>query len=160
VLGIAPSQILLGLSLAAMLASGVRPRLPPFQLPLGLFLFGTLLAVALSGDPMAGFPQVKKIYVFCQLLVVYTFIDRVKVARWLVLSWAACGTASALLGLYQLGVKIHHIHQMHQDVYSGYVTQRITGFMSHWYTFSVLEMIALLMLGAFVFYSPAALKRP
>ena len=29
VLGIAPSQILLGLSLAAMLASGVRPRLPP-----------------------------------------------------------------------------------------------------------------------------------
>jgi putative inorganic carbon (hco3(-)) transporter len=160
VLGIAPSQTLLGLSLAAMLAARVRPRLPPIQLPLGLFLLGTLLAVALSGDPVGGFPQVKKIYVFFQLLVVFTFITRVKIARWLVLCWAGCAAASALLGLYQLAMKIHHLRETHEDVYSGYVVRRITGFMSHWYTFSVEEMIALLMLGAFVLYSPAARKRP
>ena len=159
ILGIAPSQILLGLALAVMLVSRVRPRLPPIQLPLGLFLLGTLLAVALSGDPVAGFPQVKKIYVFCQLLVVYTFIDKVKMARWLVLGWAGCGAASALLSLYQLQAKIHQIRDLHQNVYTGYLTGRITGFMSHWYTFSVVEMIALLMLGAFILYSPAARKQ-
>jgi putative inorganic carbon (HCO3(-)) transporter len=158
VLGIAPSQILLGLSLAVLLTSRLRPSLPPIRLQAGLFVLGTLLAVALSGDPMACFPQVKKMFVFCQLLVAYTFLKETKMARWMVLSWAACGTASALLGLYQLGVKIHRIRVMHQDPYAGYLSARITGFMSHWYTFSVLEMISLLMLGSFVLFSPSARK--
>jgi O-antigen ligase len=156
VVGIAPSQILLGASLAALLASREKLRLPPIKLPLGLFLLGTLVAVALSGDPMAGFPQVKKIYVFSQLLVVYTLLRGTRIARWLVLSWAGCGAASALLGILQFGVKLYRIHQAHQDFYSGYVSQRITGFMSHWYTFSVEEMLVLLMLGSFLFFSPAA----
>jgi O-antigen ligase len=36
--------------------------------------------------------------------------------------------------------------------------QRITGFMSHWYTFSDVEMLALIMLTAFILFSPAARK--
>ena len=39
--GIAPSQILLGMSLAALLLSGEKLRLPPIKLPLALFLLGT-----------------------------------------------------------------------------------------------------------------------
>jgi putative inorganic carbon (hco3(-)) transporter len=35
----------------------------------------------------------------------------------------------------------------------------MTGFMSHWMTFSGQEMFALLMLGAFLFFAPGALKR-
>ena len=159
VLGIAPSQILLGLSLAALLVSAVKLRLPPIKLPLALFLLGTLLAVALSGDPKAGWPQVKKIFVFAQLLVVYSLVRRREMARWLVLSWGAFGAASALLGVGQFAVKFYRVHQQHQDFYTGYVAQRITGFMSHWYTFSVEEMIALLMLGSFALFSPSARKR-
>src|ERR1700676_2956594 len=72
--GIAPSQILLGMSLAALLLSGEKLRLPPIKLPLALFLLGTLMAIAFSGNPAAGLPQVKKIYVFFQLLEVFSLL--------------------------------------------------------------------------------------
>jgi O-antigen ligase len=156
VLGIAPSQIFLGLALAALLASRAKLRLPPIKLPLGLFLLGTLIAVALSGDPMAGFPQIKKIYVFSQLLVAYTLLRETKVARWLVLTWAGCGAASALLGVVQFAIKLYRIHQLHLQFYATYTSRRITGFMSHWYTFSVEEMLVLLMLTSFLLFSPSA----
>src|SRR5579863_5811406 len=83
VVGIAPSQILLGMALAALLLSGEKLRLPPIKLPLGLFLLGTLLAVAFSANPAAGLPQVRKIYVFCQLLVVFSTLRDLALARWL-----------------------------------------------------------------------------
>jgi len=43
--------------------------------------------------------------------------------------------------------------------YGFYVAHRITGFMSHWNTFSEEEMYALLMLIAFLFFSPRLRKR-
>ena len=49
-------------------------RLPPIKLPLGLFLLGTLIAIAFSGNPAAGWPQIKKIYVFFQLLIVFSLL--------------------------------------------------------------------------------------
>jgi len=158
VVGIAPSQILLGASLVALLISGAKLRLPPIKLPLGLFLLGTLIAAALSAEPMASLPQIKKIYVFSQLLVVYTFLRESRMARWLVWAWAGFGAASAVLGVAQFGIKAYRFHEEHRDFYSAYVGERITGFMSHWYTFSVEEMLVLLMLGAFLFFSPAALR--
>jgi len=156
VIGIAPSQVLLGASLAALLLSREKLRLPPIRLPLGLFLLGTLIAIALSNDPLAGFPQIKKIYVFTQLLVAFTLLRGMKVARWLVITWAACGTASALLGVFQFAWKLWYIHEHNEEYYSGYMSHRITGFMSHWYTFSVEEMLVLLMLGSFLLFSPMA----
>ncbi|HWB99598.1 MAG TPA: hypothetical protein VG672_22980, partial [Bryobacteraceae bacterium] len=157
VVGIAPSQILLGAALACLLASGEKPQIPAaIKFPLGLFLLGTLVAVALSGDIAGGWPQVKKMYVFLQLVVAYTLLRETKMARWLVLCWGAFGAGSALLGVGQFAVKLYRIHRAGEDFYSGYVAQRITGFMSHWYTFSVEEMLVLLMLGSFVFFSPAA----
>ncbi len=159
IIGIAPSQILLGLSLLALIVSGVRPKLPPIKLPLGLFLLGTLIAAGLSADPMAAYPQIKKFYVFTQLLVAYTFLRGTKIGRWLILTWAGCGAVSALLGVVQFGLKAYRIREAHGDLYEGYVAQRITGFMSHWYTFSVEEMLVLLMLGAFLLFSPGALHK-
>ena len=81
VIGIAPSQILLGLALAALLLSGEKWRLPPITLPLGLFLLGTLIAIAFSGNPAAGWPQIKKIYVFFQLLIVFSLLRNIKTAN-------------------------------------------------------------------------------
>jgi O-antigen ligase len=156
VIGIAPSQILLGLALVALFASRERLRLPPIKLPLGLFLLGTLVAVALSGNAMAGFPQVKKIYVFSQLLVAYTLLRGTRIGNWLVLTWAGLGAASALFGVYQFSVKAYNIYQANEDFYPAYVTARITGFMGHWYIFSVEEMLVLLMLASFVLFSAAA----
>jgi putative inorganic carbon (HCO3(-)) transporter len=156
VVGIAPSQIFLGAALLLLFLSREKLRLPPVKWTLGLFLAGTLLAVLLSGDPRAGFPQVKKIYVFTQLLVVYSLLLDTEIARWLVMAWAALGSISALRGFIQFVSKFYQAMAQHRDFYAAYMGQRITGFMSHWYTFSVVEMLVLIMLAAFVFFSPAA----
>ena len=112
--------------------------------------------MALSSDPLAGLPQIKKIYVFSQLLVAFTLLRGIKVARWLVITWGACGAASALLGVVQYAWRFYSINENGEDYYAGYVARRITGFMSHWYTFSVEEMLVLLMLGSFLLFSPGA----
>jgi O-antigen ligase len=160
VVGIAPSQIFLGLALLALLLAvlynGEKLRLPPIKYLLALFLLGTLVAVALSNDPRAGFPQIKKIYVFTQLLVVCSLFRTLRMARWLVLSWAALGSISAARGFFQFATKFYQAMAQHRDFYAAYMGERITGFMSHWYTFSDLEMLVLLMLGAFIFFSPSA----
>jgi len=159
VIGIAPSQILLGLALAALLLSGEKWRLPPITLPLGLFLLGTLIAIAFSGDPAAGWPQIKKIYVFFQLLIVFSLLRNMAMIRWLFLSWAAFGSVSAGLSFVQFARKVQHAQAAGGDVYTYYVGERITGFMSHWYTFSAEEMFVLIMLGSFLFFAPEARKR-
>jgi O-antigen ligase len=156
VVGIAPSQILLGAALLALFLSGEKLRLPPIKWTLGLFLAGTLLAVLFSGNIAAGFPQVKKIYVFSQLLVVYSLLRETQIARWLVLSWAGLGSISAIRGFVQFAHKFYQAMATHRDFYAAYMGERITGFMSHWYTFSVVEMLVLIMLGAFIFFSPSA----
>jgi O-antigen ligase len=157
--GIAPSQILLGLALAALLLSGEKLRLPPIQLPLGLFLLGTLIAVAFSSNPMAGLPQVRKIYVFCQLLVVFSVLRNMAHIRWLFLSWAGIGSISAMRSFIQFASKVRQANAAGRDVYSYYVGERITGFMSHWATFSAEEMFVLIMLGSFLFFAPEARRR-
>jgi len=159
VLGIAPSQILLGMALAALLLSGEKLRLPPIKLPLGLFLLGTLIAIAFSGNPAAGSPQIKKIYVFFQLLIVFSLLRDMALIRWLFLSWAAIGSISAGLSFLQFARKVQQAHAAHSDIYNYYVGERVTGFMSHWYTFSAEEMYVLLMLAAFLFFAPEARKR-
>src|ERR1044071_3433811 len=69
---IAISQTLLALSLAALLLSGEKLRLPPIKLPLALFLLGTFLALAFSPHPAEGLPQIRKLYVLCELVVVFS----------------------------------------------------------------------------------------
>src|SRR5947209_10229597 len=68
---IAVCQILLGLALLALALSRTPVRVPRITLPLGLFLLSTLVSLAFSGDIAAGMPQVKKIYVYTMLPVVF-----------------------------------------------------------------------------------------
>ena len=156
---IAASQILLGLALAALLLSGGRLRLPRIWLPLGLFLLGTLVSLALSPDPAAGLPQVRKIFVFTTLLVVYSTLRDLVVIRRLFLCWAGAGTLTALRGLVQFGQKVQEAHAQGRGFYEYYIAERITGFTSHWMTFGGQEMFALLMTTAFLFFACIARKR-
>src|SRR5215475_13047522 len=152
--GIAPSQILLALAIVALLLSGEKLSLPPIKLPLALFLLGTLVAFAFAPHPAEGLPQIRKLYVFLELVVVNSCLRDTRVLRWLFLTIAACGSVAALLGVVQFLEKVRQAHQVHQDVYSYYVGERITGFMNHWNFFAAQEMFALLMLAALVFYGP------
>ena len=151
---IAVSQILLGLAIAALLLSGVRLRLPPIWIPLGIFIAGTLISLALADNPSAGAPQIKKFYVFCMLPVVFSTIrDRISMRR-LFLCWGAVGALSALWGLAQFVQKVRQARALGTNFYDYYTGERITGAMSHWMTFGGEEMFALLMLGAFILFGP------
>ena len=156
---IAASQILLALALVALLLSGGRMRLPRICLPLALFLLGTLISLALSPDPAAGLPQVRKIFVFTTLLVVFSTMRDMVVIRRLFLCWAGAGTLTALRGLVQFVRKVQDAHAQGRSFYEYYVAERITGFTSHWMTFGGQEMFALLMTAAFLFFACVARKR-
>ena len=156
---IAASQILLALALAALLLSGARLRMPRIWLPLVLFLAGTLISLALSPSPAAGLPQVRKIFVFSMLLVVFSTLRDMRTIRWLFLCWAGAGAIISLRGFVQFGQKVQEAHALGRNFYDYYIAERITGFMSHWMTFGGQEMFALLMTAAFLFFACVAGKR-
>jgi putative inorganic carbon (hco3(-)) transporter len=159
IFGIAPSQILLALAFAALLASGAPMRLPRIRLPLALFLLGTLIALAFSGDVTGGLPQLRKFFVFLELLVVFSLLRDLQMIRWLFLSWAGAASIAAVVGDIQFARKLQAAHQAGRNFYDYYVGERITGFTSHWNTYSAEEMFALLMLASFLLFAPGTRKR-
>lgn len=156
---IAVCQILLALALAALLFSGTKLRLPRIWLPLALFMAGTVISLAFSGDPAGGLPQIRKFYVFLQVLVVFSTFRDLAIVRRLVLCWTGVGALIAVRSFVQFAAKLEQARASGQNFYDQYVAERITGFMSHWMTFSAQEMFVLLMLAAFLFFAPAARKR-
>jgi O-antigen ligase len=153
-LSIAVSQILLGLALALLLCSRAPLRLPRIWLPLSLFLTGTLISLAFSPEPMHGLPQVKKMFVFAMLLVVYSTLRDFESTDRLFLAWGAIGALVAGWAVVQFGVDIERARALHQNFYEYYLPRRITGAMSHWMTFAGQEMLVLLILAAFLLFGP------
>jgi O-antigen ligase len=150
---IAASQILLGLALAALLLSSAPLRLPPIKLPLVLFFAGTVISWLASGHIHDGTPQIRKFFVFAILLLVASLFRKLSEIHAIVLIWAGVATLSAIRSLFQFWQKYQTSEEMHRSFYEFYVGQRITGFMSHWMTFGGEEMIVLLLLLAFLFFS-------
>uniref|UniRef100_Q01Z28 O-antigen polymerase n=1 Tax=Solibacter usitatus (strain Ellin6076) TaxID=234267 RepID=Q01Z28_SOLUE len=157
--GIAPSQIFLALAFAALLACGEPLRLPRIKLPLGLFLLGTIISLAFSDNPAAGLPQIRKFYVFLELLVIFSLLRSVEMVRLLFLSWAGIGAVTAVRGFVQFASKVQEAHRLGRNFYDFYVGERITGFTSHWNTYSAEEMFAFIMLVAFLLFAPGTRKR-
>lgn len=155
VVSIAAFNILLGLSLALLLISRDRWRMPPILLPLILFLSGTLISLSASGDPAHGFPQVKKFWVFLTLPLVYTALRRVREDVYpLLLGWAAAASAAALWSGVQFARRLHEAHALSRDFYRYYIAQRTTGFTGHWMTFGGTQMIVLMLLVAWLLFAP------
>lgn len=142
---IAAWQILLGLALAAMLLGRLRWRLPRYWPALAIFAVWTLLSAAFSDAPATAFPQIKKFYAWLTIFAVLSALSRVRDVYWLAVAWLAGGTLSALDGLRQFGMKYAKAAAAGKDFYAAYVADRITGFNSHWMTFSGQMMIVLLL---------------
>ncbi|HYM10609.1 MAG TPA: O-antigen ligase family protein, partial [Bryobacterales bacterium] len=159
VLSIAVSQIFLGLALIALLASDAPPRFPPLKAPLAAFMALTIVSMLASGDPAAGLPQVRKFFVYSVLLVAFTVLREARHARWLAGAWFLLAAVSALRSLVQFGQKVEMARERHEDFYQSYVGERITGFLSHWMTFSEVGMLVLLVLAAYLFFSPRLGRR-
>jgi putative inorganic carbon (hco3(-)) transporter len=153
VVSIAALEILMGLALVAMIVTRQRWRIPPVWLPLSLFIIATLISVADSGHVRQGWPQVRKFYVYLILFLVTSTFRSVRQIRWLATGWALAAALSAAWGLEQFGRKYEAAREANQNFYASYIGSRITGFMSHWMTFSGHMMIALLVIASVVFFS-------
>lgn len=141
---IAASQSLLAAAVALLAVSGDRWRAPRFAWPLAAFVLLTLLSLASSPDPASGWPQIRKLYVLLALPVIYTCFQGGGWARRLAWAWVALGAAAAGWGLAQFATKWTRAQAAGEEFYVAYVADRITGFMSHWMTFSSQMMFALL----------------
>jgi O-antigen ligase len=151
---IAVCHILLALSVITLLVSGAKLRLPPVKLPLAAFAALTIVSLALAADPAAGRPQIRKFFVFLVLLTVSSVVGRLIAVRGVVMAWIGVAALSAAWSLVQFWQRMEQARQLGVSFYDYYVGQRITGFMSHWMTFSGQMMIALLFVAAFLFFSP------
>jgi putative inorganic carbon (hco3(-)) transporter len=146
-------EILMAAALVALIVTRQRWRLPPVWLPLSLFLLGTLASLLASGHIRDGLPQVRKFYVYLMLFLVTSAIRTVKETRWMALGWALAATLSSLWALQQFFEKYRAAELARQNFYLSYVDARITGFMGHWMTLSGELMMALLVMGALVFFA-------
>lgn len=158
VVSIAASQILLGAALLALICRGRKPQLPVYILPLSLYVAGTFIAGIASGSPLLGMPQYKKFFVFLILICVANTFRKVKQVRWLLLAVIAVSIASGAWGLEQYWRKWTYARAHGLNFSITYIVDRITGFMSHWMTFSGHMMIALLALVAFLFFAAISRK--
>jgi putative inorganic carbon (HCO3(-)) transporter len=151
---IAASQIFLGLGVALFLIFRRRLPFPRIWIPLLLFFIWTLLADALCPDPLGGYPQIKKFFVFLFIPVVYgVFRQQFNKVYYLMIAWTVAASASGLLGLFQFVSKYDTARRTGQDFYVMYVGRRITGFESHWMTFGALQLAVLSLLLAQWFFS-------
>ena len=150
---IAGCELLLGAAFLLTLYAWRKLDFPPIRLPLALFVGGTLISLAFSTHPAAGFPQVKKLYLLLVLAVVVTAVRSTKHVRTMYLWCAAAATCSAFWSLIQFWRKLHAAHQLHQPFYTYYIGARITGFMSHWMTFGGQMSIALMLLIAVLMFA-------
>jgi O-antigen ligase len=150
---IAVSQILLALSLAALFLGGEKLEFPAIRLPLAVFFTQTAVAVLVSGDPQGGTPQIRKFFVFTIILVISSTFKTILHIRNLVLVWAGIGSISALWALVQFLDRRREALQQNADNYGFYLDGRIKGLASHWMTFGGEEMIVLLMLASWLFFS-------
>ena len=116
-------------------------------------MLGTVVAWLVSGHMREGTPQIRKLLLLLILLLVFSTFRRLAEVRAIVLIWAAVATLSAIRSLFQFLHKYQEAAAQHQNFYDFYIGSRITGFMSHWMTFGAEEMIVLLLLASFLFFS-------
>jgi hypothetical protein len=154
IVSVAAYQILVAIALVAMVAAGMRLRWPPVMVPIAAWAGWTLVSIAFSQAPAAGWPQVRKLYVFLMLVVIYTAVRTLRQSSLIALGWAAAATLAGAWSFVQFAQKYRIAQATNQQFYFAYVTgERTTGFVGHWMTFSGLLMMALLMIGALLLFA-------
>ncbi len=152
-LSIALAHVCLGVALALLLFSKTRIRFPTIIWPVAFFMAWTLISLAASDDPAAGLPQVKKFFVFATLPVVFSLFPGRDQARRLVEAWFVCALIAALVSIMQFFQKLAAAQAAGENFYETYVERRITGFFSHWMTFSEVGLLVFLILLSYLFFS-------
>lgn len=154
IFSIAIFHIFLGGALLAMIVGRVRPRFPRITLPLALFAAGTVIAFAFSEIPSAGISQLKHMYLYLALPVVFTVLRTTSRAALYALAVVAATALMAALGCVEYAQKMHAAHVAGKSFYQYYLEARISGLQRHWMEFSGQELYGLLIAGAWLFFAP------
>ena len=154
---IAVAHTFLGFGLALLLVRPRSVRIPAAAWPLLALLVWTLVSAAASDEPLAALPQIKKFFVFAMLPLVYTAFRSTDECRraaesWFVVVLAGCAFAAGQFLFSVLGAA-----RAGTDFYGLYVDDRITGFYSHWMTFSQASVLVLVTLACLLVF---ARRRP
>jgi hypothetical protein len=103
-------NLLIGAALAALLFSHFRfgqpLRFPPVRLPLALYLAATVIATALSGYALEGWPGIRKFYLCLMMLLVASSFRKLSEVRALVIALTAAMSLSALWSIRQFWGKL------------------------------------------------------
>ena len=147
---IAAAHTILAGGLVLLLLRPRSVRMPPVMWPLLALSVWTLVAAAASDSPLEALPQVKKFFVFAMLPLVYTGFRTAGLCRrgvesWFVVTLGACILAAGQFALAALGASSGG-----EDFYGLYVDDRITGFYSHWMTFSQASVLVLVTLACYL----------
>lgn len=153
VISIALAHAALGIALVYLVASRKPFRAPPVMVPLIGFTVWTLLSLAASDDPIAGWPQVKKLALLLAVpLIVYSLFRTGNQIRRLLEALFVAMLASSVTGIVQFVWKVGQSYAGGYSFYESYIGDRISGFYSHWLTFSeVLVLIALVLAAHLLF---------
>ncbi len=153
---IAVAQILLGAAIGSLLVARARWRFPAIDWAVVALLGWTVVAMVAAGELRAGWPQLKKFFVFAEFAVVATACGTVRRARAVLMAMAAAGTLSALWSFVQFGRRMAEAAAAREDFYTYYTPRRTTGFMSHWMTFSGELVVVLGIVLAFALWANRA----
>ncbi len=144
------------IALALLVARGTKLRWPPIAGPVCAFFGWSVISALFSGDPLAAWPQLRKVFVYSLLITVYTVCATRQDARRVVHGWAAAAFASVLVSFWQFAYKWELAKEAGSDFLAYYEGARITGFLSHWQTFSQAVLLALVALTSYVLFARAA----
>ena len=154
VISIAAFEILMGMALVAMIVTWHERRSAAHMAGLYPLRHRDARLECSFGSSARRCPgQIKKFYVYLMLFLVTSVFRNVRQVRWLAIGWALAASLSSAWALKQFAGKYVAAERARRDFYNYYVADRVTGFMGHWMTFSGEMMIALLTIGAVVFFS-------
>lgn len=154
---IAAAHTILAIGLILLLLRPRSVRVPPIIWPILALVCWTLLSTAASDDPLAALPQIKKFFVFAILPLAYTAFRTPDSCRRATEAWWVVVLVASLVASGQFVEAAVRVASQGGDFYSLYVDDRITGFYSHWMTFSQASVLALLTLFSYLLF---ARRRP
>lgn len=152
VVSIAGSQILLGLAIVLTIRQWRSAAYPRGAYLLLLFAALTVAAVLASPSPAAGFPQIKKFFVYLIVPCMAAAYTGTEFARSVFAGIGVGGGLSACWGIIQYARKYNAADAAGVPFTQFYIDNRITGFMSHWMTFGGTMMCVSLLAAAYVLF--------
>lgn len=156
-LSIVGAEVFMGAALLAAILLRRGPGKLPLFPPLALWVVWTVVPALVFGFTKSGFPQIRKLIWFGTLIAVVAGLRaagrNIKSYSALLYTCTGAATISAAWSLIQFVRKYSAARAAHQDFYTAYVADRITGLMGIWMTFSGQMMIVLVLIVAYVLFA-------